>query len=219
LPEIEAPSQQINLGAAWMNRAHAVMRRHERTDGAAQSRAAAMEALKLVQAHERENSDAAEVGVKARHILCRALGTKLNASGAHSDAERSEAWAAATDAVDDGLALARHWAKQGNPLPLTFVGELFRFGAQTYLTHQPHFLAEFVLEQLDPQTSEDPLPWHPGLHGVALQAVKLALRDLEQPQVHLMDAPNAERRIESLHDLYAAAARLEEMEQAQPAKP
>ncbi len=53
-----------------------------------------------------------------------------------------------SDLVDDALALIRHWAARGEhsfqPLAVRF----FHYGTQLYRFHQPHFLAEFIQENL-----------------------------------------------------------------------
>jgi hypothetical protein len=214
-----AAANQIALAAAWMNRAHVVLRYPSGTDGATQAREACAETIRLVAATEHEHPGAADLGMKARHILCRAIGTRLAATVPPAAAEQAELFAAATDAVDDGLALARHWQQQGAALPLPFVADLFRFGAQTYLSRQPHFLAEFVLENLDPGSSGHPLPPHPELHAIARDAVALALQELERPQLLQVDAPQTDRRIQALHDLRDAAVRLENLHPPSPDKP
>lgn len=209
LPAATPPTaQQINLAAAWMNRAHTLLRLHGNAAGAAAVRTAANEALTRVTASEQEHPGAADIGLKSRHILCRAIGLQLAAAEHGAASDRDDLFAAATDTVDDGLALARGLAHGGATVPLAFVADLFRFGVQTYLSYQPHFLAEFVLENLDRQAAEHALPWHESLHAIATEGVTRALRELERPRIHTVDAPDAERRIQALHDLRHAAARL-----------
>jgi hypothetical protein len=209
--------QRINLAAAWMNRAHAGLRVHEDVGGAIEARAAAREALALVHDEERDDVAAADVALKARHIGCRALALMLTAQDAPALPPPADVAAEAADLAEEGLALARHWLHRKAPVPSGFVHDLFRFGAQAYLNQQPHFLAEFVLENLDPETSADALPWHPALHAVAVEAVARALRTLERPQFLSVDAPGTDRRIQSLHELRHAAARLEELHLRAPA--
>ena len=48
------------------------------------------------------------------------------------------------------MKLARHWEARGEGRFHDLAGELFRFGARVYQMHQPHFLSEFLLENLDP---------------------------------------------------------------------
>lgn len=205
------PPLRVNLATAWMNRAHVVLRLRADIAGATEAREATREALTLIADQERDNLVAAEIGWKARHLACRAVGVLLAAQPAPATASQPDLSAAAADLAEDGLALARHWLHRKAPVPLGFVHDLFRFGAQMYLSQQLHFLAEYVLENLDPETSADALPWHPALHAVAADAVARALHHLERPQFQSVDAPDADRRIQSLHDLRHAASRLEEL--------
>ena len=55
-----------------------------------------------------------------------------------------------TDAVDDGLTLARRWEQAGVARFRDIAYDLFRFGARVYAVYQPQFLNEFVLDNLEP---------------------------------------------------------------------
>jgi hypothetical protein len=52
----------------------------------------------------------------------------------------------ATDAVDDGLALARRWEQRGVDGFREIADDLFRFGALVYGRYQPQFLGEFIAD-------------------------------------------------------------------------
>ena len=58
----------------------------------------------------------------------------------------------ATDAADDGLALARRWEqKGGGPLSKDCPRLVsVRFGMRVYARYRPQFLAEFISENMDP---------------------------------------------------------------------
>src|SRR5690348_13469524 len=59
----------------------------------------------------------------------------------------------ATDLVDEGLSLVRCWEQRGLTHFRGLAGDLFRFGARVYGGYQPHFLSEFVRENMDPRRS------------------------------------------------------------------
>src|SRR5690606_25447784 len=63
-----SPGQLNALAAAWMNRAHAVLRQQPGNEGNLHARTAAENVLELVSAHEREDVQAADLALKARHI-------------------------------------------------------------------------------------------------------------------------------------------------------
>jgi hypothetical protein len=113
----------------------------------ASARDAARRALALVEGEEQSDAAAAEVGLKARHTLCR-----VAAATALSNPRRVVASADvhdATDLVDDGLALVRSWEQKGTTRFRPVAADLLRFGAEVYARYQPQFLREFLLESAD----------------------------------------------------------------------
>jgi hypothetical protein len=83
-------------------------------------------------------------------VLCRVCAQSLSQAG---DEEMPVDVHEATDAVDDGLALARGWEQRGVPhfRPLAF--DLFRFGARVYARYQPQFLDEFIADNMNAEAS------------------------------------------------------------------
>ncbi|HEX4346783.1 MAG TPA: hypothetical protein VHZ73_04385 [Vicinamibacterales bacterium] len=138
------------LAVVWMNLAnvHAIAG----TDGSdLAARHAAQHAIAQVAPHEREYIGAAQVGLSARVVVCQTIARRLPnvAAGDTMPEEVHEA----TDFVDEGLSVVRHWEQQG-PTPFrNIAADLFRFGARVYIHYQPHFLNEFVRENLDPEGS------------------------------------------------------------------
>jgi tetratricopeptide (TPR) repeat protein len=111
-----------------------------------------LRAIELVAEIEHDDANAAEVGLKARYLLCHTYGHDIErqqADGrvAFEDIHR------ATDAVDDGLALVQAWERRGGGRFRETAAGLFRFGALVYGTYQPQFLDEFVDGALDPAAS------------------------------------------------------------------
>lgn len=99
-------------------------------------------ALRLLSHQEETDLDAAEVCVRARHGICRAVAWQL------TDESNDELVSAATDAMEDALRLARHWQSRGETRFDELALELIQFGVHAYRKYQPHFVAEFLAEML-----------------------------------------------------------------------
>jgi hypothetical protein len=140
------PDRFYLIAVAWLNlsRAQALAGTLE---AEVQARDAARRAMALVANTEGNNPAAAEVGLKARHVLCQTTVRKL------SELEPGEPVVAevhdATDAVDEGLALARLWERKGVTQFQGIACDLFRFGAAVYRRFQPQFFEEFARENAD----------------------------------------------------------------------
>lgn len=115
---------------------------------------AAMAALQCVDGFEQGELGAADIGLKARHLLCQALARVLPSLSAR-DAADLQTVHAATDAVDDGLALIAGWEQRGIDRFRDVASDLLRFGARVYRAFQPQFLQEFIDEQFDPARSSE----------------------------------------------------------------
>lgn len=157
-----------NLAAAWLTAEDADANRRAIDE--------AHRALGLLgPGWEKTDRAAAEVALKARHVICQAIARELGNPDLSPD-ERSELVNAATDAVDEGLVIARHWEQQGIDTfrPLAF--DLVRFGMRVYRLYQPHFLDEFVLENLDPDQSSGAYVGSPEMRAARLEALWLSFR-------------------------------------------
>jgi tetratricopeptide (TPR) repeat protein len=145
------PERDYLLAAVWMNLANA---RSAKATAASdsQARAAALRAIALVAHLEAHDADAAEVGLKARHVLCRTLANQLSLNTGSGEAIGDDVHEA-TDAVDEGLDLVRRWEHQGVARFRGIAHDLFRFGARVYEKFQAQFLDEFILENTDPTRS------------------------------------------------------------------
>ncbi|GAA5480911.1 tetratricopeptide repeat protein [Haloferula sargassicola] len=126
--------------------------------------------LAIVSPLERQSAEAAEVSLKARHGLARRLCDKLG--GSEGD------WIAdATDLVEEGLELERAWETAGVESMRPVACDLFRLGLRVYRICQPQFLAEFVLESLDPEVSDGAPVDDPHFQAAAVEEVGRALRE------------------------------------------
>jgi hypothetical protein len=145
------PDRHYLLAATLVNLANALVIQPG-ADAAASAHDAALRATALVGDSEEQDEDAADVGLRARHVLCRSLAARLStastaASGIPDDMHE------ASDLVDDGLALTRAWERQGVDRFRSLAHDLFRFGARLYASYQPQFLDEFIRENTDPAQS------------------------------------------------------------------
>lgn len=140
LPAGDNPWPRRNLAGTQLNRANLLL------DLArpAEAVTAAREALTLCLPHERADLTEADLALKARRALGDALGQLLVAPGADQQVIATEA----SNVVDDALGVVRHWQARNQSAFTALAVRFFRYGTQLYRFHQPHFLAEFIRENL-----------------------------------------------------------------------
>ena len=144
---MDALERNYLLAVVWMNLAN-IQAPEAMVVSDFAARKAARQALALVKAREHEDVAAAEAGLKARHVLCRIAARRLSVQ-AKSETVMANVHEA-TDLADEGLSLVREWERRGFDRFRDLACDLFRFGARVYAWYQPHFLHEFLSEQLDP---------------------------------------------------------------------
>jgi hypothetical protein len=207
LPLVQDISFRINLAGALMNEANVLLGdglgRHD------QARTSAKASLALVLTQEALHPAAAGLALQARRALCDAIGQLLVANT--TSLTLSELADEAGDVVDDGLALARLWEQKGRHDLRPLAERLFYFGVQLYRLHQPQFLAEFVLESLDPERSPGALPGTPALYRTAEEAVAGARDALRGVQRLTTEDPLSARLLKTWQELQAASTRLAEL--------
>jgi hypothetical protein len=209
-PALEFAENRPILACALANRGNALL---EITPPApALARESAEQALALIAPAEGQEILAAETGLKARHILCRAIAMQL--ADRTSATAPDDLVAAATDAVDDGMKLARNWEARGERRFRDLAGELFRFGAHAYQMHQSHFLTEFLLENLDPSHSRDAFPGEPKMHRAAGEAIARAVAEIQRDGFRSLNTPRFDRFLESLRQLRITQTRLDYLRRA-----
>jgi hypothetical protein len=196
------------MAAAWMNLGNALIQGLPPDPEKAQ--ATAKEALNLCQPMERNDAAFAEISFKARHILCQALAQQL-ADRQLASAQRERLLAEASDVVDEGMALARHWEARGEPRFRGPAGELFRFGCRVYQTYQPHFLTEFLLENLDPTCSDGTFARDLQMHGDARDALWILLGQVQREGFRSFNTPRFATLLETLRKLRITEERLTEL--------
>jgi hypothetical protein len=205
----ENPAYRINLSGAWMNQANALLTGSDPARFGL-ARTAAQQALALVAESETTAPASAEMALMARRALCEAIGQMLVADPADSAALAAEA----SDLVDDGLALVRLWESRGVTQLRPLAARLFRFGAHLCRINQPHFLPEYLLENLDLTRTPDAMPQIEELHIVAAETLAEAVRDLRRSQHLKLDDPASMRQLQTWRDLLAVAPRIAELRQS-----
>ena len=200
------------LASALANRGNALLRIEP--PSAVAARESAEQALALTAGDEERDLLAAETGLKARHILCRAVAAQLVDRTGTIAAE--DLVAAATDAVDDGMKLARYWEARGERRFRDLARDLFRFGARAYQMHQSHFLTEFLLENLDPCHSHDAFPVDPGMHTAAKEAIACAVTEIQSDGFRSLNTPHFDRFVKTFRQLSVTKSRLDELRRAGP---
>jgi tetratricopeptide (TPR) repeat protein len=173
------------------------------------ARAAVEEALALIARIEQQEFSAAETALKARHILCRTLVHQLADHDTLSVSE--DLVAAVTDAVDDAMKLAKSWEERGERRLRGLAEELFRFGARAYQIHQPHFLAEYLLENLDPRETSGAFPVDQELHSAASETIDSACARIRRDIFGTLNTPRFDRSLQTLRELRIAQSRLDEL--------
>ena len=213
-PVEAALNHRLNLAGAWVNLASVLLASPALPERFHLAREASAQTIGIVSADDlaSQHPVAAELSLLGRRARCDALGQLLPAA---PDTATTEALAAeASDIVDDGLALARLWEQRGVSQFRPLSARLYHFGAQLYRLNQPHFLAEFLLEHLDPAQSPGATPDDPTLHAIAAETIAATLRTLRAPRmIREADAATL-RQVDTLRDLQAAEQRLAALRQA-----
>jgi hypothetical protein len=181
--------------------------------GAPEAEGVAQQAIELARGNEAEDRKAAEAGAKARHVLCRALAAQSRDGWTLSP----QALAAASLAVDEGLALARHWEARGDAGFRVLAQELFRFGCRVHQTGEPAFLAKFILESLDPVQVRGAVPMSAENFSAALAALWGAVTQIQRAGFESLSQGQMDGVLEALRGLSVAEDRLKELRRAVPA--
>ncbi len=174
----------------------------------------AQQALALIGESEKSNLVAAGASFKARHVLCRAI-----AAGSRDGHSISpDAIAVATDAVDEGLALARHWQQRREGDFQLIAEDLFRFGCRIYQSDQSTFLVEFILESLDPEKTKGALQLNSDTHAAAVAAIWSALKEIQSTGFQTLSTPRFEQMLDNLRQLSVTEERLKKLRQTTSAR-
>lgn len=168
----------------------------------------AEETLTWSQPTEHLTLQSAEIGLKARHIFCHAVAMLLETPPV--DTRRADDWIIqATDKVDQSMHLTARWERQGMPEHFRVLRrELFRYGCSLLLAYQPHFMAEFLLDVLDPGQGSPLLAKADDLYQAGLEALDMAAAELRRRGPLDLGLQKMDRLIEVLESLSQAAQRI-----------
>lgn len=168
-------------------------------------------ALTLCRPTEKVILQAAEIGLKARHVFCHAVALLLETTSV--DTTRADDWIMqATDKVDEAMHLTACWEHKGTAPHFSALRlELFRYGCSMLLAYQPHFLAEFLLDVLDPERGSPLLAKSEGLCQVGLEALDQAAAVLRRRGPLDLGLQGVDRLLEVLESLNQAAERIKKL--------
>jgi len=186
------PWPRRNLAGTLLNRANLLLDLGEPGPAVGDARGA----LALCDPGARVDPIDADLALKARRALCDALGRVIVAPNAN----QREIASIASDLVDEALELIRHWNARGVDAFVELGTRFFRYGAQLYRVHQPHFLAEFISENLAVAPAETP--------AIAREIIAAALADHSRGGFFLVGDEASERRLEICRELEALRATL-----------
>ncbi len=118
-----------------------------------------------------------------------------------------------TDFAEAGLANLAAVRKTEDPSAVDegIVGELIRLGASAYLRAAPRFLADFLLEQLDPHHNEDHFADLAAAHEVAVRTLWKGIAEIQRSGFTGMGGEAYEARRELLADWEHCRTRLAEV--------
>ena len=199
-PRRAGADPDLVLASAWINLGHASLR-----PLAAEAGEAAEQALSLLAEHESKELAAAEAGLKTRHILCQAM-TLILEETRHAAPVDLDLINKLTDAVEGALSLVQGWEKAGVTCFRPLATQFFHLGALAYEKHQPHFLAEFLLDHLQPEYCFPPVSaaWL-AIAEESLTRVRGGLRNCDFAS---LATPQGIRQLEILNWVRAAEERL-----------
>ncbi len=169
----------------------------------------AQEALDGVTPLEQDNILAAQISINARRALCQAYGFRLyKMDGMLEESFYQEA----TDLVDAGLELIRHWEHRGMHHLRPLARRFFRLGEQLYRIRQPRFLAEFILETLDPAHNQGALCHDPEMCQIARESLNTAIAHANSNRILTDETPETEELLSIYLSYQAALKRLNQIE-------
>lgn len=214
LPSPVNPPQLLTLGSALLNRGRHSLQVAADPDACA---ADARRVLELLAPHERNHPAPAELSLQARHLLAHALCGWLDES--RRGAGSKDDWVGdATDAVEEALAVERHWEQLGFPGLRPLACEIYQLGLHVYRVRQPHFLAEFLVESMDPEMSPGAPFGDPGFQAATGRALHQAVNEAVQRATAAAGDPVLQEKQQGiLRTLQAADQRLAGLQQAMAA--
>ena len=140
------PRLVIEMGSAHANRANLFSRAKPSQQTIQETINSSEYALKIATPNEKTHLVAAEISLSARRSYCHAFGMLI---GNQPEDKQEELHDKASDLLEEGLKLVTHWEEKGAQGLRQSAQHLFHLGCAFYCTQQPHFLPEFINENLD----------------------------------------------------------------------
>lgn len=203
----EQPVDGLTLATLAVNRAALLL--ELRPPRLSEAMVAADDALHQCQATEASDLLAAEVGLKARHTWCHAVAVRLESPPL--EPKQADEWIhQATERVEEAMALTARWAAQGHAFRELRL-ELFHYGCRIYLAYQPHFMAEFLLDVLDPERGSPLRAEALELREAGVAALEMAAEVLKRRGPLDFGLKGVDRLIAVIATLNDAAARIKNL--------
>lgn len=206
LPLDGAAPFRMNLSAALMNESNALLKSQDPV----RALASATAAVAVTTPSEELDPVLADIGLKARRAACEALGQRLFFASQRGEPTQELA-EQAIDLVEEALVVARRWESQGHHQFRYIAARLYRFGAQLYAAQHPDFIAEFLLEHVDPARSAGAMAETEEFYLIAAEALTRVRQDLEARRAAFLDTPETNRLLQRFRDLRDAEVRLAEL--------
>lgn len=184
IKEKKDPRLVIEMGSAHANRANLFSRAQPNQQTVQETISSAEYALKIATPNEKTHLVAAEISLSARRSYCHAFGMLI---GNQPEEKQAELHDKASDLLEDGLKLVAHWEQKGAQGLRQSAQHLFHLGCAFYCTQQPHFLPEFIKDNLDLE-KPDPVMRQSAekIIGEAIERVKKA--DAESEVLTALDS-------------------------------
>lgn len=211
MAEPQDPQQLLTLCNATLNRGRHSLQVLGDTNATA---ADARQVLAYLTPHERNHPAPAELALQARHLLSHALVTWLD--GSRQGPGIAEDWIGdATDTVEEALEVERFWEQQGLQALRPLASDLFELGLHVYRVCQPHFLADFMVESLDPEMSPGAPFDDPRFQAAAARALRQALNEAaERAASTTLEPERQQKQLAIIQTLQSADQRLAELQQS-----
>ncbi len=169
--ERQSPRFLLEAASAHANRANLLTRADVTKESIQETLKSAEIALRFSSTSEQDHLLAAEVSLSARRSICHAFGIIINNQTPEAQQQMHEK---ATDVLEDGLKLAQLWQRRGATGLQASTHHLFHLGCAFYCTQQPHFLPEFIMENIGEK------PYDPVMLESARKILAEAMRRIQE---------------------------------------
>jgi hypothetical protein len=109
------------------------------------------------------------------------------------------------------LRLAQLWERAGDTRFCPLATRFFHLTTLVYERRQPHFLAEFLMEHLDPERATCFLPVSESWLAIGIESLSRVRSEASERDFAWLATPQGIRRLRTLKELQTAEARLHEL--------